>query len=349
MPTRSIALAAVLAVFLAAPAEPAAAPTAPAAQPLSPDTLVLVDDLGRRLRVEAPVRRIVSLLPAATEILFALGAGDRLVGRTRFDDVPPEAREVPSVGDGMRPSVELVVARRPELVILYAGADNAASLRQLERAGLSVLAVRHDRLEDLGRNIRRLGRLTGCERAAEALRRSIDEGLRRVERATAPLPVRRVYYEVWPDPPITVGRGSFLDTLVRIAGGRNVFGDLSAPSPQVSLEAIALRRPEVVLWAVPAGEAPSVPPPAERPGWRTVPAVRDAAVRRVDADLVHRLGPRLPDAAAALARAIHPEATIPAPSTSAGGAAPAGGGRAEAVAEAGMARDRREGVACAGG
>lgn len=284
----------------------------PAASPAPrPDTVRLADDLGREIVLPGPARRVVSLVPAVTELLFAMGAGDRLVGRTRFDEHPPEARRVPSVGDGVRPSAELVVAREPDLVVLYAGAENRTALRELERAGLRVLAVRHDRLEDLERNLERLGRATGCEAEARHLRRTIRQGLRGVAAATDTLPRRTVYYEVWGDPPITVGAGSFLDTLISVAGGRNAFGDLPSPSPQVSLEAIARRRPDLVLWAGP-GDA-NLPPPAERPGWSAVDAVRTGSVRRVDVELLHRLGPRIPEAAAALAGAIHPDAKVPAP------------------------------------
>lgn len=298
-----------LALLTVPPTASAALARSPASTPALPaDTVRLVDDLGREVVLPRPARRVVSLVPAITELLFAMGAGDRLVGRTRFDEHPPEARLVPSVGDGLRPASELVVAREPDLVVLYAGAENRAALGELERAGLRVLAVRHDRLEDLERNLGRLGRATGCVSEARRLRAEIGDGLRRVAAATDSLPRRSVYYEVWGDPPITVGAGSFLDTLISVAGGRNVFGDLRSPSPQVSLEAIARRQPEVVLWSGPG--VASLPPPRERPGWSAVEAVRTGSVRRVDVELLHRLGPRVPDAAAALARTIHPDVEL---------------------------------------
>ncbi len=298
-----------LLALLSVPPTPSALGGAPASTPALPaDTVRLVDDLGREVVLPGPVRRVVSLVPAITELLFAMGAGDRLVGRTRFDEHPPEARLVPSVGDGMRPAGELVVAREPDLVVLYAGAENRTALGELERAGLRVLAVRHDRLEDLERNLGRLGRATGCVSEARRLRDEIGEGLRRVAAATDSLPRRSVYYEVWGDPPITVGADSFLDTLISVAGGRNVFGDLRSPSPQVSLEAIARRQPEVVLWSGPG--VGSLPPPRERPGWSAVDAVRIGSVRTVDVELLHRLGPRVPEAAAALARTIHPDVDL---------------------------------------
>lgn len=271
------------------------------------DTIRVVDDAGRAVALAEPAGRVVSLVPALTETLFAIGAGDRLVGRTRFDLHPPEVRAVPDVGDGIRPSTEAVRALDPDLVLLYAGPDNRGVLEAFDRVGLRTLAVRHDRLAHLRRNVRRLGRLTGCAAGAEALLGRIDAGLARVARATADLAAPAVYYDVWGSPPTTVGAGSYLDSLLALSGARNVFGDLEPASPRVSLEAIAARDPDLILWPVdPRAEEERVSP-ARRPGWRALRAVRADAVRRVDGDLVHRLGPRIAAAAAALAAAIHPE------------------------------------------
>lgn len=290
------------------PGRPLPPPAAPARAP-GVDSVEIRGDDGRTVRLPGPARRIVSLVPAVTELLFALGAGDRLVGRTRFGVHPPAARAVFSVGDGVRPSTELVLSRRPDLVVLYAGPDNRGVAGELERVGLPTLAVRHDDLPDLRRNLRRLGRAVGCPGEALALEREIVEGLEAVARATDDLPRRTVYYDVWHEPPITIGGASYLDSLIALAGGRNVFGDLDDPSPQVSLEAIAAREPEVVLWPVGADRRERTPP-SRRPGWGALAAVREGAVRRVDGELLHRLGPRVGRAAAALARAIHPEAAV---------------------------------------
>lgn len=298
------------------------------------DTVRVVDDGGRVVVLPRPARRIVSLVPALTETLFAIGAGDRLVGRTRFDRHPPEVRAVADVGDGLRPSAEAVRALDPDLVLLYAGAENRGALEELERLGVRTLAVRHDRLEDLRRNVGRLGRVTGCGSAAAALLGRIDAGLERVARVTAGRPTLRVYYDVWPSPPITVGAGSYLDSLIVLAGARNVFGDLEPPSPRVSLEAIAARHPDLILWPVERAFEGERTPPRRRPGWRAVDAVRRGAVRRVDAGLLHRLGPRVAEAAAALAAAVHPEAEAelkPSPA----GAGGRGDGRAPACGASG--------------
>jgi ABC-type Fe3+-hydroxamate transport system substrate-binding protein len=267
------------------------------------DTVRVTDDEGASVAFPHPPRRIVSLLPAATEILFEIGAGRDLVGRTRFDSHPPEASEVPSVGDGVRPSVEMVVSRQPDLVILFAGPDSRAATDALRRIGVRVLALRHNTLADLHLNIERLGRVTGRDSAAARLSDRIRDDLGGIRRVTRELPEHSVYYDAWWHPPITIGGGSYLDSLITLAGGRNVFGDLASPSPQVSLEAIVARDPEIILYPVHRG-AERAPIP-DRPGWEVLGAVREDRIRVFDGEIVVRLGPRIADGLRELARAIH--------------------------------------------
>src|SRR6184192_1912917 len=141
---------------------------APAAGP------AVTDDAGRRVTLAAPARRVVSLLPSFTEILFAIGAGDRLVGRTTWCDYPPGMLAVPSVGDAMPPNVEAVAARRPDLVVLYRSGPNVTAAEQLERLGIRTVLLDLNLLEELGPAARRLGVLTGHSRAADSLARAMD-------------------------------------------------------------------------------------------------------------------------------------------------------------------------------
>src|SRR5690349_5363981 len=136
--------------------------------------IAVTDDAGRQVTLAAPARRVVSLLPSFTEILFAIGAGDRLVGRTTWCDYPPEARAVPSVGDGMPPSVEAVAARHPDLVVLYRSGPNATAAAQLERLGIPTVLFDLNRLEELAPAARRLGVLTGRGAAGDSLARAMD-------------------------------------------------------------------------------------------------------------------------------------------------------------------------------
>ncbi len=261
---------------------------------------------------EDPPERIVSLIPATTEILFALGAGSRLVGRTHWGTRPPEARHVPNVGNGIPPSIEAVVAREPDLVVMYGSQTTQPAADRLSELGIPVLFIRHDTIDDLKRNVRVLGRIVGCPEGGELLAAHIDRSLAEVADATRDLPPVRVYYDAWADPPITIGRGSYLNELISAAGGENVFGDLQAPSPRVSLEAIVGRDPDRILVAVPGDALDEDPGLGARPGWGEIPAVRDGRISTLDMSLISRLGPGLADAAWSMAHTLHQGLETPA-------------------------------------
>ncbi|MDQ6886995.1 MAG: cobalamin-binding protein [Gemmatimonadota bacterium] len=254
-------------------------------------------------RDAASPRRIVSLNPATTEMLFALGAGARVVGRTHWDSYPESARAVPDLGDGLRPNVEAVLAARPDLVILYASADNRAAEQRLRAAGVRTLSLRIDRLEDFVRAMEVLGNATGTADRAGVVVDSVQASLERVARATAALPRVRVFWHVWDNPVFTIGGGSYLTQLVDIAGGRNVYGELAAASPQVTLEDVVRRDPDVIL-AGPAG-ARSL---RRSPAWHAVAAVSSGHILVVDTTLVGRPSVRLGEAARSLAALLHPGA-----------------------------------------
>jgi ABC-type Fe3+-hydroxamate transport system substrate-binding protein len=276
------------------------------AQEAASASIVIVDDLERRVAFERPPCRIVSLIPAATEIIYAIGAEACLVGRSTYDDYPPEVEEIPDVGRAIGADVERVVDRRPDLVLLIAGSDNARSVDDFQRLGVPSLAFRLNRLGELRTVIARLGRLLGRQTAADSLWRSIDTELSDVAERTDDLERPVVYYDIAYPPPITIGQGSYLDSLITIAGGRNAFHDVALPSPTISLEAIAVRDPDLILF--PVNEAwGGATHPSERPLWSSLRAVRTANVRRVEADPLHRLGPRVGKAVRALANVIHPE------------------------------------------
>ena len=232
-------------------------------------------------------RRIVSLLPSFTEILFAIGAGDRVVGRTTWCDYPPAALAVPSVGDGMPPNVEAVAARKPDLVVLYNSGPNVTAAQQLERIGIRTVLLDLNRLEDLGPAARTLGRLTGLERRADSLAAAMDSLLHQPPPTSTPSTT--LAFVVWDNPPIIIGRGSYLDQLAALAGARNVFDDVAEPSAQVSLETIAARNPAWIAVLSDSGAPPSF---ARRREWRAVTAVREGHFLLLPGALFGRPGPR---------------------------------------------------------
>ena len=262
----------------------------------------LVDDAGRILALEHSPRRIVSLSPATTELLFALGAGERVVGRTRWCVDPPEAQQVTSVGDGLNPNIELVVAQRPELVLFYHSAMNDGAIAQLERLGIASASVKLDGLADLRRAAILMGRVTGDSVRADSLVRAFDHDL---NAAAAPesLGGPTVLLLAWDNPPIVIGATSFLSEVVTLAGGRNAFADLDRPSATVSIEAIAVRDPDVVLLAGGSED----PDWARRPEWQVVRAVAERKMVSASGTEFSHPSFRAPGAVAQLRAALHEE------------------------------------------
>ena len=253
-------------------------------------SISLVDDAGDTVRLASPARRVVSLIPASTELLFALGADSAVVGRTSYCDYPPEAKAVPDLGDGIKPNIEALVASRPDLVVLYNSGQNAAVAGRLREFGIAALRVNTDALSSVPRVARILGKLTGREKAADSLAAVFDTAL---ASATQPRVGRRprVLVLVWEQPPMTIGRGSFLSELVERAGGENLFADVTSSSGVVSIEAVAARDPDLIFTTV---EWPSAF--ATRPEWQVVPAVRRHRFLHVSGSEFDWPSPRSPQA-----------------------------------------------------
>jgi iron complex transport system substrate-binding protein len=264
--------------------------------------LSAVDDAGDTVSLAAPARRIVSLIPATTELLFAIGAGPDLVGRTAWCDYPAAARDVPNLGDGIKPNLEAIVAQRPDLVVLYNSAQNAEAAAHLRSLNIPTLELSLDRLSDVPRIGRLLGHLAGREASADSMAAAYDTAL---QSATAPPSGQppKVLILVWDQPPMTVGAGSFLTELVERAGGMNLFADISASSGQVSIEAVVARDPDLVFVA-----SEGTPTFAKRPEWQPVRAIREHHFVRVTSSAFNRPSPRAPQAIRELAKLIRESA-----------------------------------------
>ena len=258
-------------------------------------TLVTVDDAGDTVRLAAAPHRIVSLIPATTELLFAMGQGDRLVGRSQWCDYPAEAARVPSLGDGITPNLEAVVGARPDLVILYHSGQNGAAAARLRSLGIPAMRVRTDLLADVPRLAQLFGRLLDAGAAADSLTRSFEAEL---AAATVPPPgdPPSIFLLVWDQPPMTVGSGSYLTELLQRAGGRNAYADLPASSGQISVESAAARDPDAILTSNAA-----LPAFATRPEWQVVRAVRERKFVHAPGSEYSRPSPRAPAAIRQLA------------------------------------------------
>jgi iron complex transport system substrate-binding protein len=272
--------------------------------------LTVRDMLGREVTLPAPPSRIVSLVPSVTEIVFALGGDARLVGRTDYCDFPAAARSKPTVGGMVNPSLETLVALKPDLVVATDEGNREETFLQLRRLGIPTYLVHADRIAEMLDLIARVGALTGREAAVPALSADIQRKIDAVRRAVAPYPRPRVLYVLWPEPLIVPGRASMLTELIELAGGESITAREGEAYPRFSLEAAVARAPEVIILADHSSGA-STAGHASPERWQrltSVPAVKAGRVRSVDLSVLHRYGPRVPEGLETLARIIHPEA-----------------------------------------
>ena len=274
--------------------------------------LLLLSGACRRGAPHAPAPaadgpRIVSLAPSLTEILFAIGAGDLVVGRTSACNYPPEAAAVPIVGGFGEPSLEMLVSVRPTLILDVELADptTAARLRDL---GLRREQIPCRLLDDIPPAIEAVGRLAGREASASAMAADLAAGLARLRNEqTADATRPRVYVEIWSDPLTTAGRTSFLSELIALAGGANIGDEAAQPYFQVSPEWVVSRDPEVILclYMSPRGQARELV--AQRPAWGPIAAIRTGRIcDSFDNDLILRPGPRVLDSIGRLRACIRP-------------------------------------------
>lgn len=264
------------------------------------------DDFGGAIALAPVPQRVVSLNPTTTELIFALGEEQRLIGRSRWDEWPAAAKQIPALGDAIHPAIERILAARPDLVVLYATPYNRPAYDRLRAAGVRAVALRIDHIAQFESAARLLGRMLGKAAAGDSVADSVAATLDRVRSATRDLPRPSVVWPVSASPPIAIGGGSYMSELLDIAGARNVYGSMRAPSPAVSIEDVVARNPDFVIRG-----GDDNPSSAWSTTWSAVPAVRAGRVVRVSTALVSRPSVHLGEAAVALARALHPDAVIP--------------------------------------
>lgn len=298
---------------LSTPAPPTGVPATPTTAPTAtPTAITVTDGLGREVTLAAPAVKVVSLAPSNTEIVFALGAGNSLIGRDDFSDYPPEAAAVPSIGS-LYPSVnaEAVIALEPDLV-LAAGITNPEDVQRLADLGLTVYSGRvNTGLDDIYADIGDIGQLIGRGAEAEALVADMRARAEAVTSQTSGLADKPlVFYELdatEPAKPWTPGPNTFLSQLIALAGGTNA-GDIASDAyAQLSLEQLVAQDPDVIILgsATYGGQTPELV--AQRTGWESIAAVRNGAVYTFDDNLVSRPGPRVVEGLEALARLIQPD------------------------------------------
>jgi iron complex transport system substrate-binding protein len=265
------------------------------------------DEIGRKIEVPSAVKRIVSLAPNLTEIVFALGEGDHLAGDTDFCDYPAEALEKPRVGGPINPNLEQVVALAPDLVLATKAINRRETVEALARIGLPVYVTDPRSVEGMIASVELIGNVLHAEKTSAPLAEDLRERLSKLDRRIAGTVPRRVLFVVWTDPLISIGRGTFIADALRHAGASSVV-DASAEWPRVNLEEIVRLQPEALVFAsARSGDAQhDIDTLRARPGWRSLEALRRGNIVIVS-DAINRPAPRMVDAVEQLARAFHPD------------------------------------------
>jgi iron complex transport system substrate-binding protein len=267
------------------------------------------DALGRSVNIESVPRRIVSHVPSITEMLFALGLGDKVVGRSDYCDFPPEALLKPSVGDYFDPSLERIVAAEPDLVLTDGHSEGVKKLGDL---GITFFTIDPKNTDEIFRDIAILGQMTGTESQAEAVTDRMRKEMAAVTEKVKDARKVRVFYAIDtsnPALPWTAGAGSFIDTFIRLSGGENIASGANGAWVQLSIEVVIAGNPEVIVMATKHGTIPTqVSDLKNNQAWQEMTAVQNNSIRIIDADLIDRSGPRITQGFRQLAVAIHPEA-----------------------------------------
>jgi iron complex transport system substrate-binding protein len=249
------------------------------------------DDRGQEVRVDAPVQRIVALTPHLTELVFAAGAGAKLVGVSADSDYPLAARRLPVIGGAGRADLERIVALKPDLVLAWLSGGQQADVERLEALGIPVIVTEPRRLEDIARQIELIGRVAGTGYAAERAAYQFRSQLRLLHTRYADRKPVRVFYQIWREPLMTVNGRHIISEAIRLCGGRNVFADLPTLTPTVSMEALLAANPDAIIVSGSAARRDTLL--AEWRGQSRLRAVAAGHVYFSDADLMHRATPRM--------------------------------------------------------
>ncbi len=260
------------------------------------------DDNGNTVVLQRPAQRIVSLAPHATELVFAAGAGDHLVGTVSYSDYPPAARSIPQIGDNRQIDMERLIALKPDLLVVWLHGNAERQLESLRKLGIPMFYSEPHKLQDIPDTLIRMGQLFGTEPQAQKNAMELRRKLTGLAAQYGSRPPVRVFYQVWDRPLYTLNGRHIVSDAIRLCGGENVFAKLPVTAPTVNIESVLLENPEVVI----TGDRRNKPANGLdiwKP-YSTLLAVRRGNLFSVDADLLNRAGPRMIDGAAVLCEKI---------------------------------------------
>ncbi len=264
--------------------------------------IAVVDDLGITVRLAQPARRIISLAPHVTESLFAIGAGDRIVGTAEYSDYPEAAKKIARIGGYASLDLEAIVGLKPDLVIVWESGNVKAHVEKLRAMGFTLYVTEPKRIDDLPGTLERLSQLAGTAEAGRKTVADIRQRLNDLRRRYSKRPPVRTFYQIWKQPLATVGGKQIISSVIRLCGGENVFGQLKTLAPIISVEAVIAANPEVIIASGMDEARPEWLDDWRR--WASITAVARDNLFFIHPDLIQRHTPRLLDGAARLCQQL---------------------------------------------
>jgi iron complex transport system substrate-binding protein len=263
-------------------------------------SISVVDDSKHAVTLPAPAQRIVSLGPHATELLYAVGAGNRITGVIEYSNYPPEAQKIPTVGSATAIDIERIVASKPDLVVIWGSGNLAAQVDKLRKLGIPVYDCEPHDFDAIATSFERLAKLTGTESIGTAAASNFRTGLARLAAEYRDRTPVTVFYQIWREPLMTLNDAHMASAVIRLCGGRNIFGNLQPIAPTVSVEAVLKADPQAIVTGTGAKDDPfSI--------WRRFPklsAVANGHLISIDSDLLTRPGPRILQGTEAMCKSL---------------------------------------------
>jgi iron complex transport system substrate-binding protein len=268
---------------------------------------LLTDEMGRKVKIPYPAKRIISLAPSITEILFALGLNEEIAAITNFCDYPEAALRKPKIGGFVNPDTEKIVSLKPDLIIGIRDGNRMDTVDRLTDFGLPVYLIDPKGFDGVMETIKNIGDVLGREKESRRMTTDMVAKREKMIALTQSLPKPKVFFQVGDLPLITVGKGTLADDLIRLAGGRSISESELASYPSYSIETILAKAPEIIIMSSMESKKDHMNLVKKWQNWKSIPAVKMNAIHVIDSNIVDRPTPRIIEGLEAMARIIHPE------------------------------------------
>jgi iron complex transport system substrate-binding protein len=268
---------------------------------------IFTDEMGRQVRIPYPAKRIISLAPSITEILFALGLDEEVAAITNFCDYPETVLNKPRIGGFVNPDIEKIVSLKPDLIIGIRDGNRIDTVHRLNDSGFPVYLIDPKGFDGVMRTIKNIGDVVGREKESRKMIKEMVNKREKIITLTQSLPKPKIFFQLGDAPMVTVGKGTLADDLIRLAGGRSISEDESVSYPVYSIETVLLKAPEIIIMTSMDSKKNSPHLVKKWESWKSIPAVRTNSIYVIDSNLVDRPTLRIVEGLEALVRIIHPE------------------------------------------